>query len=54
LRISQARGSRGAYLALLDYDLLTEMERIRQRIRTVELNRTPGFESRFIRTMRLP
>jgi len=44
----------GAYLALLDHDLLTEMERIRQRIRIVELNRTPGFESRFIRNMRLP
>ena len=44
----------GAYLALVAGELLAEMERIRQRIRIVELNRTPGFESRFIRNMRLP
>jgi uncharacterized 2Fe-2S/4Fe-4S cluster protein (DUF4445 family) len=44
----------GAYLALVDAHLLVEMERVRQRIRIIELNRAPGFESRFVRNMRLP
>jgi len=44
----------GAYLALLDHGSLSEIRRIGQRIRTIELNLDPRFETTYIDQLSLP
>jgi uncharacterized 2Fe-2S/4Fe-4S cluster protein (DUF4445 family) len=38
----------GAYLSLMDCGLLAEIDRTSRRVRPIELNLDPEFESRFI------
>lgn len=44
----------GAYLALLDRGLIDEMARVADRLRIIELNQDPAFESHFIDALALP
>jgi uncharacterized 2Fe-2S/4Fe-4S cluster protein (DUF4445 family) len=44
----------GAYLAMLDRAIATEMENLGPKANNVELNLDPQFEDRFIDNLRLP
>ncbi|MEI7766394.1 MAG: ASKHA domain-containing protein [Phycisphaerae bacterium] len=44
----------GAYLALLDQSLLTEMKHVGEQMRIVELNHDPNFEDTYIDQLSLP
>lgn len=44
----------GAFLALLDRSLLTEMSEVTSLMDTIELNTDPGFEDRYIDQLELP
>lgn len=44
----------GALLALVDRTTLAEMERLRERVRVLELNLADGFEDRYIEHLSLP
>lgn len=44
----------GAYLALLDRNILKDLSRISQNLELVELNLDPGFESRYIDQLAMP